>query len=830
MRTYWIAACLFSILLGMETGAEAGVANPTDVYVPRPPGTLTFTRDIASIIFRNCAVCHRPSGSGPFPLLTYGDVKRQARQIVAVTKSRFMPPWLPEPGDLEFAAERRLSVDQIGIVGQWVEEGAMEGNPSDLPSAPVWKEGWQFGEPDLVIRMDESYTLPAAGRDVFRNFVIPIPVSTGRYVVGMELQPGNPKIVHHAVLMIDRTPASRHLDEQDPGVGFNGMFTPSSAHNPDGHFLGWTPGKVPFKLPEEMAWRLKRGSSLLLQLHMLPSGKPEQIGARAGFYFTGKPPTQIPVLIRLGSRTIDIPAGKKDYRIEDTYRLPVDVEVLSVYPHAHYLAREMKGIATFPDGSQTTLLHIREWDFNWQDEYRYAQPVPLPQGTTLSMQFTYDNSVANIRNPHTPPRHVLYGPESSDEMGDFWIQLLPANSDDLEILRRDFAVKELQAQRAGYEKELEVDPNDVWARYHLGALLHSEGKLEKAIAQFREVLRLSPDDAQAHNTLGSALSSQGKLEEAIRHFRKALQLKPDYVLAHNSLGIALASQGKQSEAIRHYQQVLKITPDYAATRNNLGVALASQGRLQEAIEHFRQGLQADPDLVEMNANLGGTLKAQGKLEEAARHYTRALELNPDYAPAHNGLGIVLGSQGKLEEAIRHFRQALEVEPDFPNAHFNLGLTLQSQGRLAEGQYSQGRAFSLIGRIREALEHFREAIRLEPDNIAPLQSMAWILSTHPDPNFRDGEEALRLARHASKLVGGKNAGILKTLAAAYAATGQFDRATATAKTALELALAEKDEKQVADLGRHLDLYRHGKPLREVPPTQGIARPLSVILTK
>ena len=456
MRICWSIVCLqlslFGIVLGMETGVEAGVANPTHVYVPRSPGTLTFTRDIAPIIFRNCAVCHRPSGSGPFPLLTYGDVKRQARQIAAFTKSRFMPPWLPEPGDLEFAAERRLSVDQIGRVGQWVEEGAMEGNPSDLPPAPVWKEGWQFGEPDLVIRMDESYTLPAVGRDVFRNFVIPIPVSTGRYVVGMQLQPGNPKIVHHAVLMIDRTPASRHLDEQDPGVGFNGMFTPSSAHNPDGHFLGWTPGKVPFKVPEEMAWRLKKGSNLLLQFHMLPSGRPEQIEARAGFYFTDKPPTQIPVLIRLGSRTIDIPAGEKDYRIEDTYRLPVDVEVLSVYPHAHYLAREMKGIATFPDESQATLLHIKEWDFNWQDEYRYAQPVRLPRGTILSMGFTYDNSAANVGNPHTPPRRVLYGPESSDEMRDFWVQLLPENGEDLEVLRRDFAAKELHAQRAGYEK------------------------------------------------------------------------------------------------------------------------------------------------------------------------------------------------------------------------------------------------------------------------------------------------------------------------------------------------------------------------------------------
>ena len=741
-----------------------------------------------------------------------------------------MPPWLPEPADDEFAGDRRLSVDEIGMIGQWVEEGATEGEPSDLPPVPKWTEGWQLGKPDLVMKLPEPYTLPAEGRDVFRNFVLSIPVSSRRYVVALELRPGNPKIVHHAVMMIDRTQASRRLDEEDPGLGFNGMFTPSSARNPDGQFLGWTPGKVPFKLPEGMAWRLRKPSDLLLQLHMLPTGKPEVIQPSLGFYFTEPPPTQIPVLIRLGSNTIDIPAGKKDYLIKDSYRLPVDVELLSIYPHAHYLAREMKGFATFPDGRPKKLLHIKEWDFNWQDEYRYAKPIFLPQGTTLSMQYTYDNSVDNVRNPNQPPRRVVFGPESSDEMGDLWLQVLPKKSDELNVLRGDFALKEVEALRAGFEKELELDPNDAWAHYHLGSLLHSQGKFEKAIDQFRLALRSNPNDAQAHHSLGTALISRGELEEAIRHLLRALQLKPDYVPAHNSLGIVFASQGKQREAVHHYRQALEIEPDYAATRNNLGVALSSQGELDEAIHHFRRALESDPDLAEVYSNLGGALKAQKKLEEAIPNLRQALRLSPNYTPAHNSLGIALAAQGKLDEAISHFRQALEVEPDYPNAHYNLGLTLQSQGKLAPAHNSFGRALNLIGETSQALGHFREAIRLEADYVAPLNNMAWILATHPDPRVRDGSEAIRLAERAAKLTREQGAPILSTLAAAYAEGGQFDQAARVALKALSLVSALQDEELVNDIRAHLNLYRHSKAFRQPVRKQATGRPSSVILAQ
>ena len=418
-----------ALLLGVFTATIAlGVVavwnrlqNPeaTSPYVQHPTGTLTFTKDIAPIVFSHCTVCHRPGQSSPFGLMSFADVKKRAKQITEVTQRRYMPPWLPEPGYGEFANQRRLSADQIGIIQQWVAEGLAEGNPADLPPAPRWSEGWQLGQPDLVVKMSEPYTLRPGGKDVYRNFVIPVPTTSTRYVQAVEFLPDNPKIVHHAFMKVDRTRESRRLDERDPEPGFDFMITPVSAQMPEGHFLSWVPGNALAREPNGLAWTLERDTDLVLQLHMRPSGKPEMIQPAVGIYFTDEPPTNTPFKILLTSRTIDIPAGVTRYEVEDSFILPVDVEVAAVLPHAHYLCRRMEAVAALPGGAQKWLLLIKEWDFNWQGDYRYAQPVFLPRGTTVSMRYTYDNSTNNVRNPHQPPERVAYGPQTSDEWPSF---------------------------------------------------------------------------------------------------------------------------------------------------------------------------------------------------------------------------------------------------------------------------------------------------------------------------------------------------------------------------------------------------------------------------
>jgi hypothetical protein len=297
-----------------------------------PPET-TFSNDVAPIVFARCAGCHRPGGSAPFSLVTYAEAAARARQIVAVTKSRYMPPWRPEPGYGEFAGERRLTDDEIATIERWVTSGAREGDRSRLPTTPTWSAGWQVGQPDLVITLPE-YIVPATGEtDLYRNFVVDVPSVLGvgaRYVRGLEFLPGNTN-VHHANIFVDRTPASRKLDDEDPRPGYTGLI-PNSAMFPDGHFLGRTPGQAPPLAPEGLAWRLYAGSSLLVQLHVQAPGKPERIRPSIGLFFANTPPTRTPVMLRLGRQNIDIPPGDRAYVVSDSFTLPVDAEVQAGRP------------------------------------------------------------------------------------------------------------------------------------------------------------------------------------------------------------------------------------------------------------------------------------------------------------------------------------------------------------------------------------------------------------------------------------------------------------------------------------------------------------------
>src|SRR4051812_23225845 len=246
----------------------------------RAAAPVTFTRDVAPILFSQCATCHRPAGPAPFSLLTYADARRHAAQIAAVTHTRVMPPWKPEPDGPPLLNERRLTRAQIDTLERWVRDGTPEGAPSDLPPAPVWTRGGQLGTPDLVVDLPE-YVVPAGGADVFRNFVVPVPGAVARYVRGLEFRPGN-RAVHHANIRIDPTRASREFaaadlarrSAADTDAGLDGPIL-KTADYPDGHFLGWTPGQITPLAPPGLAWRLEANSDLVVQLHLQPTGKVE---------------------------------------------------------------------------------------------------------------------------------------------------------------------------------------------------------------------------------------------------------------------------------------------------------------------------------------------------------------------------------------------------------------------------------------------------------------------------------------------------------------------------------------------------------------------------
>ncbi len=642
------------------------------------PDAVTFNGDIAPLIFAHCSTCHRPGTAAPFSLLTYGDARPWARAIKQATLSRSMPPWKPEPGfGGPFIGDRRLSDAQIDLIARWVDAGAPAGDPADLPPIPEGLSGWRLAEPDLVIEMPEPYALRADGDDVFRKFVIPIPITETRFVEGLEFQPAvrgagstwasNPRVIHHANMRLDPTPASRTLDERDPEPGFDDV-TPFDAQFPFGHLLGWTPGQDRPLVAEGMAWRLNAGTDMLLELHLMPSGQPEVVQSRIGFFFTDEPPTKIPFTIRLGKQNLDIPPGATDYVSRDRYVLPVDVEVYGVHPHAHYLAKEVRALATLPDGTNQWLLYIKDWDATWQDYYFYAEPFLLPQGTELTMEFRFDNSVENLRNPHFPPKRVTWGPNSSNTMGDLSIQVLPRGGSDYEILASDRRPREMAEDIVGFEKLLEAEPDKVTVHDDVARLYLQFGKVVEALAHFRESARLEPESPAAQYNVGTTLLQLGELDEAVARFEQALRLDPEYAPVHNNLGAALRSQGKLGEAIRRFRQAVRVRPDDGDAFYNLASTLTVQGEFTEAITLYRRALALLPDSPEPFAELGWILATQPHptprdVQQAVSLAEHAAQLTSHQDPrVLNTLAAAYAAAGRFDEAAATARAALALTP------------------------------------------------------------------------------------------------------------------------------------------------------------------------
>ena len=552
---------------------------------------ITFTRDIAPILYRSCASCHRAGEAGPFPLLTYQDAKSHARQIAAVTRSRFMPPWLPEPSELKFADDLSLLEEEIRRIQAWVDQGAPEGTPADLPPKPKFVEGWQLGKPDVVAKAARPYAMPAGGSDNYWNFVFRTPVDRTHWLKAIEIKPGDKRLVHHANILVDREQDARH-QEKEPGSGFAGMelTIESEVFDPDSHFLFWKPGSAPYVEPNGMALRLDKDTDLVLNTHLQPSGKPETLQPTLGLYFTSQAATKHPILLQLeNDRMLDISPGEKNFVVTDEFTLPVDVDLLAIYPHAHYLGKDLRADARFPDGTSKTLIHIGHWDLNWQAVFRYERPVSLPKGTTVAMKFTYDNSDDNVRNPHSPPQRVVAGNRASDEMAHLWLQVLARQSSDLKLDPRAII------QEAVARHNLQKNPEDFEAHYNLAALLMARGEFSEAINHFGQANRVRPNQPAVNNALGAALLAAGRPEDAITPLTAALSARPDYFDAHYNLGNALASLSDFKGALAEFQAAARIRPEDANAEANLGSALAETGNLKEAKLHFERALRLNPE-------------------------------------------------------------------------------------------------------------------------------------------------------------------------------------------------------------------------------------------
>jgi len=418
---------------------------------------VTYSRDIAPIIQTRCLNCHREGQVAPFALADYDQTAKRAKQIVSVTQDRIMPPWIPSPGHEKFVAERWLTDRELELFKTWTETGRAKGDDADLPPAPKFAQGWQLGQPDLIVKMAEPFTVPADGPDLLQNFVIPIEIAEDRLVAAIEFHPSNKRVAHHSVLFLDVSGAARKLDKATPEPGYANFGGPGFL--PSGALGGWSVGNTPRPLPNGMGRYLKKGSDLVVQMHYHPTGKQETDQSEIGLYFVKKPvaeslkePAKLVGSIWMANYEMDIAAGEKDYRRSTTYTLPKAVIMVGVVPHMHLLGKAMKVTATLPDKTVKTLIDIKNWNYNWQDEYYYERPFKLPAGTRLDVEAVFDNSADNPSNPSSPPKRVTWGDGTKDEMLFCFFLLSSEKTEDLIHVVFDNLKHDTQQPRTAVEK------------------------------------------------------------------------------------------------------------------------------------------------------------------------------------------------------------------------------------------------------------------------------------------------------------------------------------------------------------------------------------------
>lgn len=406
------------------------------------PEKITYTRHIAPIINANCAECHRAGSVAPFPLENYRQVKRRARMIAHVTEEKIMPPWPASKGYGQFRDERYLSHREIKLLAGWAEQGTHRGEPEQALLPPKWPSpDWLMGEPHLVIEMEQDFEIPAGGNDIYRYFVIPVEILKDQHIVGLEFRPGDPQAVHHSLVHIDYSGRARLKDEEDDEYGFSvfgtGGFMDSTYPNVAVYLGGWAPGINPLKfLPGYGMPLAGKSGDAVFEIHYRPTGKPTRDRSRIGLYFAKKPITQEIAGTVAGTLDVNIAPEDNDYWRQVYLDVPADIKLIGVSPHMHYIGKEVKAVATLPDGSKLPLLHIKDWNFRWQNVYMFRKPVAIPSGSRIDAWFKFDNSSDNPNNPNVPPGRVRWGWSSDEEMCELWMRFVADDPDKRQLVRR----------------------------------------------------------------------------------------------------------------------------------------------------------------------------------------------------------------------------------------------------------------------------------------------------------------------------------------------------------------------------------------------------------
>jgi mono/diheme cytochrome c family protein len=441
-------------MLTRSFGALLVVTFPAILFVmstaePRAAGTpVTFTKDVAPILYKNCVSCHRDGEMAPMSLVTYKDARPWAKSIRRNVVEGVMPPWHADPTHGTFSNARRLSQSEIDTIVAWVDQGAPQGKASDLPPVPAYPDGWDIGVPDAVFEMSEEFAVPADGVVEYQYFTVQPNFTEDKWVQAAEIRAGNRELVHHVIVFVDepggspsRAPGIQMIASTPaPPSAIGGAAPPSSTvggaglqSGPPqttaprraparqlGRFLvGQAPGARPAVFPLGSAKRIKAGSTLTFQMHYTPNGAAGKDRTRVGLIFAKQPPASEIRTVGVMNTRFVIPAGDANHQVLSKAEFTEDAKIWSFFPHMHVRGKSFEYRIVRPDGSSQILLSVPKYDFNWQGEYVLAEPITVPKGTRLECTAFFDNSKANVANPD-PSKDVRWGDQTWEEMMIGW--------------------------------------------------------------------------------------------------------------------------------------------------------------------------------------------------------------------------------------------------------------------------------------------------------------------------------------------------------------------------------------------------------------------------
>ena len=389
-----------------------------------PPGESapTFTKDVAPILYRNCASCHRRGEIGPMSLITYQDVRPWAKSIREKVASRQMPPWFADPQYGTFRNDRRLSEREIDTIVKWVNAGARQGNAADQPTLPEFSEGWQIGAPDVVIEMPTEYQISAEGTVDYQYFEVKTNFPDDKWIAAGEVRVDDREHVHHASVYIDDG-ENRPSPVEVRAIVPEGQTAPrprqgSTAQGPrrlGAVFVNYAVGEDAPVYAKGQAKRLKAGATLIFQMHYTTNGHPGKDRSKLGLVFAKAPPPHELRTGMIANAVFAIPPGDGNHPVEAEATFTDNVKVWTLHPHMHLRGKDMTYTAIFPDGRSEILLRVPRFDFGWQSDFWLAAPIELPKGSKIHVTAHFDNSRSNPNNPD-PSATVRWGDQTWEEM------------------------------------------------------------------------------------------------------------------------------------------------------------------------------------------------------------------------------------------------------------------------------------------------------------------------------------------------------------------------------------------------------------------------------